>query len=354
MKDGNVLAALSKAEMSVQKEMKVPAGYIPMELSTNGLVGAPKKFHIRNFTTRTILDLAILNEAELPFKMVGILDALIYEEDVSVAEFHEREVVELIMRMYHEFFSPTLELPYPILQEDIDWLHKNKPEGEAKKLEEDLTSGRWKPRITVDLSNVEMYDLDPNFSPYLTVSKKDFKAVFGFPRFGDALVVKQWSEEVFGEKEKQFAQVGQLMKLRNQMLSDYKVGKAVNLDKIPVISTKQEDEYNEFYAMKAAVLIDVIRGLYLRELDGQDVSGFSLTDRAKMIEQDARFDIKLAKKIDSFYNDLRFGINQDYSCESPISNAITTRRLSFRLMDIFQAIQLYEDDEFDIVVGKDH
>lgn len=351
--DGNMLAALAKAERVTKAEVQVPPGYIAIELSTKGKVGAPPRFHVKNFNTKTILNLAIADERELPFKIVPVLNELIFEEGVSVADFHEKEIIETLVRIYHIFFSPTVEVIYPVRDDDIEHLKATLPEGEYLERKQALETGSWSPRIVVDISSLETEELSDDFTPNAHVRKKDgsFEAEFGFPRFGDALAIKRWSDDIFGEEEAKLSHIQTAMEIKNEMIRDFKKGRTASLVGLPDISKSDEQRYREFYEQKAEALVNAVRAASLLSLDGADVSTLSLSEKAKLIHEDGRFDIRVAQKIDKHFESLRFGLKSNVPCVSPVSGKSVERRVSFRLVDILQAIHLYEDDEYDIIIG---
>jgi len=98
---------LQKAAVAIEtletSTKDIPVGYLRMELSTQGKMGAPKVFHVRNFDTREIVELSITADSELPIKLGNILDKLIFEEGVSIHDFHENEVVELLVKLFAIF-----------------------------------------------------------------------------------------------------------------------------------------------------------------------------------------------------------------------------------------------------------
>ena len=105
---------LQKAAVAIEtletSTKDIPVGYLRMELSTQGKMGAPKVFHVRNFDTREIVELSITADSELPIKLGNILDKLIFEEGVSIHDFHENEVVELLVKLFAIFYYQNIEL----------------------------------------------------------------------------------------------------------------------------------------------------------------------------------------------------------------------------------------------------
>jgi len=347
----NLLASIAKTE----QQPAIPAGYLPIQLSTRGKLGAPSSFHVRNFNTRDMMTLALTDEDALPEKIIDLLDELIYE-DVDVKRFHENEIIETIIRLYAAFFSPVLsDIDFPIEEEDYEDLQRIYPDDSASKIEA-LKNGTWKPKTSIDiLRDVNTYDIDDNFNPIATVSyrKTGFSVAFGLPRYGDILTVKKWLADNYGEKEKRFASVKKLAELRDQMIEKYEQGSAIDLNRLPNVDPEVEASYNSLQIEKTGALVDIIRALHLVGFDGKDVSNLSLAERAKLV-QDPRVDVSVARKLDNYFETLQFGIKPEVAMLNPITNEMCVRRFSFRLADILQAIQLSETDEYDVILGNEY
>lgn len=338
------LAATEKAEV-------IPAGYIPVVLSTKGKVGAPTLFHIRNFKTKDIMSLALTEEEALPERLIILLQDLIYEKDVDVKKFHENEIIETMLLLYHSFYSDIIEVPFPLQEEDYEYLkNKYSPAVAAEKIE-DLKSGKWKPQVSISISrDVNTYDLESTFSPVAIVKSKQTGFTLGFrlPHYGDALLVKKWLRETFGDAEKKFQRTAKILEIQEKIAQDAQSGKEVNWDNIPHLSEQEEEEYTNFQIQRASVIVDVIRALHLHIYDGEDVSNKSLSERYAMI-QDPRIDERVARKLDNHFEDMKFGVMPEVQMVNPITEEVCKREYSFRLIDILQAASLSTDDEYEFV-----
>ena len=328
----------------------IPAGYVEITLSTKGRVGAPAKFHARNFNTRDIMELALTEEDDLPGRVVELLEGLIYE-DVDVGSFHEAEVVETLVILYKAFFKPMLsDVEFPWDETDLQALRERNPAAAEDKIKA-LEKGLWKPTTDIDLAtSVETYDIAEDFNPVARIQHKSsgFSCSFGLPKYGDVLVLKRWLKDNFEDQEKAFAKVVQLLKIREAMLERFEAGEDVDLSRLPVIDEEQETAYQNLQVRKTAALVDVIRGLHLRSFDGKDVHELPLSERIRLV-QDPRIDVKVAKKLDNYFGQLEFGIKPEVLMKNPITGEFCSRRFSFRLIEILQAIQVHSTDEYDLV-----
>ena len=350
----NPLETLVKIEEESKKTL-VPAGYIPVELSTKGLVGAPKIFHIRNFTTKDIMDLAITPEDDLPTRIVYMLNSMIFEDDVDVSDFHENEVVETIIELYKTFYSPMLpDVAFPIEDSDYEWLRAHNTEQEYLNKKQSLENGSWVPRFDIDLQKLNKFKIDPSsFSSKATVknNKTGFSITFGLPKFGDSIIIKKWLEEEYGAKERTFAHTKRMVELRDSIIDEFKAGVAVDLTKLPYVDPEKEKEWFELQREKSLLLMDVIRALHLQKIDGQDVSELPIKERIELL-QDPRIDIALTKKLDNYFDSLKFGINNNLEIVNPITKEMCVRKYPFRFLDILQAVQVSEADGYDIVFDE--
>lgn len=323
------------------EKLTIPNGYIPIELSTHGMLGVPKVVHCRNFSTADILDLSLFNESMLPERVVGVLNSIILEK-TNVADWPDRCIVEILIKLYVNFFTPLLpQTPFPWNSEDIKWLEDNGREEEAR----DLEKGKWVPRIDFNLTNVKINDLDTEVKSFITISKKNsnLHAKFmSYPKYGDVIAVRKATEAKFAESDRSFEKIKQDVAIRERFLSE---GRSIS-----ALDTVNDQEYTKWriYETKKAIYVaKASQALYLVEYNGVDLSGASIDEKIKFIDH-PEFDVKLAQKINKQFEQLDFGIDPKVEVLNPITGKRCLRSFTFRLMDILQAIQLSESDEYDI------
>lgn len=346
------MARVANVAETTKVEQEVPSGYISMELSTMGLVGAPKRFHVRNFDTADLMNLALSEDEDLPEKVATMLDNLILEKDVSILDFHEKEVIELLVRLYQAFYSNTLkEIDFPWNEEDLAFL-KQQAGGETVEYQTrlaDLKQGREKPKTDIDLSIVETYDLDPNtFKTNISITDaKGFKVGFSFPRYGDVVVLRNFIQQEFRDRDKQFANLKEVLKFREDAKKRVRDGEDIPFNRIPNIPEFERNRYKDYETEKAVFTVIAIKALHLVTFDGADVSQMPLKDRMALA-RDPRLDYKLSKKMDDFYKGMKIGLKEKVAMRNPLKGVVELRDYSFRLVDILQAIKLYESDEYTI------
>lgn len=352
--------SLSKvgAEESRFKE-EIPNGYISMELSTNGLLGAPARFHTRNFDTSDLMNLALSEDEELPEKVAKMLDNLILEKDVTVMDFHEKEVIEYLVRLYQAYYSNTLkEIDFPWNEDDLKILAERLGPGssEYETQAADLRYGRWKPKADVDLSVVETYDIDPDTfkkEVYITDRKSGLQVGFSYPRYGDVIVLRNFILKEFRERDKQFNAIKETVKFRRDAEERMRRGEEIAYSRLPRVPETELEKYREYETEKSLIGVVAIKALHLIYFDGEDVRDVPLGERMRLA-QDPRVDYKMMKKVNDYFENLEIGIKPEVPMINPFNQKLEDRRYSFRLVDLLQAIKLYEPDEYDIDFEPPH
>jgi len=353
-----VVTDLSKSvkEVETKRSIEIPPGYAEIRLSTQGKVGAPEVFHIRNLSTQDALDLSLSSDEDLPFRLVDVIDGLIFEGDVSVADFHENEVIETLVRLYTIFYKSVIEdVEFPLEEEDYKWLEENYTPEEYKKKKAQLDNKVWVPRTEIEVSQVNTYDIDEKFKKVATIKsrKDDFSATFSLPKYGDVLIVRDWSNETFRKDEARFTDAIKLLKIRDDMISRYQSGDNIDLSRLPNVDPQVEKDWAEFQRKKAFAMIDMIRALHLVNLNGVDVSQASISERVELIRNEPRLDVSAARRLDDHFSKMKFGLKPKVTMRNPLTDQIVERRFSFRLLHIFQAIQSSGTDSYDIFSGDE-
>ena len=113
-----ILSSIGEAEREVKTAMNVPAGYVEVRLSTKGRVGAPAVVHVRNFKISDIIALSMSDRTNIPIRLINILNEAILE-DTDVANWHEKEIEELMVYIFLQFYSGVLkDIQFPVNDED--------------------------------------------------------------------------------------------------------------------------------------------------------------------------------------------------------------------------------------------
>ena len=326
----------------IQTEKQViPLGYLPIEMSTNGLLGVPKVVHCRNFSTSDLVDISMFNDAILPERIITVLNSMIFEK-TDVANWPDKCIIELLVKLYVNFFTPILnQVVFPWNQEDLDWLEAHEKIDEK----DSLMDGKWVPRIDLDLTSVGIKMLSENVKSYVTFKKKEtgFSAKFiSYPRYGDVLSVRKALEAKFEESDRKFAKIKQMFEIQEKFLQE---GRDISM--FEPIDQAEYMKWQTYEAKKAIYAAKASQALYLVEYRGEDLSNATIDEKIAYVEK-PEFDVKLATKINKQFQKLEFGINPLVTVKNPITGERCQRYFTFRLMDILQAIRTSESDEYDI------
>ncbi len=321
--------ALEEKEL-LKTEALAPAGYVPMELSSNGAFGVPKKIFIKNFSTEDTLNLSMATEELLPEYLIPILNKNIWNPDnkINVADWTEKQIVELMVRLYASFYGTTINnINFPMSVDDIKYLEENKKTLMLEQLEKG-----WEPKIDINLMNIEFLDMDKNcIKDVIRITKKDkFSVVFGIPKFGDYVVLKKIINDQFYKTDKKFEQ------LQKQIKSNPE-------------SVEFDDVYKmeKYYLDKTLFITSLTKSYYLKEIDGNNVDDMNYKDKMNLAK-DARLDGLIFKKYEKELMNLKYGINPEIEVMNPLTGKLCTRRFVFRPFNILQIILLSEFDEYDV------
>ena len=337
---------LEKLNVSQKKEeMTVPLSYLPFQLSTGGKLGVPETIYCRNFNTEDILTLSMLANSIMPERMVSVLNSIMYEQ-VNVAEWPDQCIIELLVRIYTNFFTPILpQVAFPWDNTDVEWLTAK---GDLKKVEA-LKSKMWVPRVDIDLRTLNIKQVEDKVTNTLSISKKDkegnvtFSMKFlSYPRYGDTLILRKFTQERFGEVEKKYASIELLFDTYTKYFEEEK-----DTSSLPTLDTDLYFEWQEFLLTKNVFVSSATLALYLLEVNGQDVANLPIDEKIAILK-DPNFDINFSKKLDKYFGMMEFGIDPNVVLVNPITGETTTRRFLFRLNDILQAIQSYDPDGYDV------
>ena len=267
-RNGNViLSSLMEADKEVKTVASVPEGYIEVRLSTQGKVGAPAVVHVRNFKVSEIISLSLSNNADLPIRLIDILNDMIYE-DTDVFNWHEKEIEELMVYIFLSFYKPVLnDIPFPFTEEDFKKMEEE-PEGKSKVA--DIKEGRWVPKTTIDIAScVDTYDLKDNFNPRITITNKKtgFYVTFDYIKYGDQLVIKRWMDSYFAEDEKRFERIKKQIEI-NRGINNQLLDNPSKVDNLIPIDKEEEEQFRDYLVKRAQVITDVSNIVSIVDFNG--------------------------------------------------------------------------------------
>lgn len=375
MTNPNVVAGvnlddITKAEKSMENIRKVPAGYAEVRLSTLGKVGAPEVFYVRNFLPEDLMALGLADETSTPIKLIDILDSMIWnepgtpeEEKISVKNFHEKEVVELLLYILEVYYSPVFpDQTWDLTEDDYEFLAEKYGKGseEYTKRIRAIEEGEWKPKFDLDISkDLDYYEIgdDPDFgteaeAETVLPNGEHFTASFSLPKFGDFIQLKFFIEEIFAKEDRKFQRIGEIIKFRRDAKKKMEEeGKYIDLSRIPYVPENEEREFDEYENRKSVFAITATKALYLQSFNGKDLSKMSLKEKLKYA-QDPRLDYGLFNQVQEAFDNLKFGYKEEVTVLDPIQEKVVTRKYNFQIIDLLQAIQDRRNSKTNVVIKR--
>lgn len=348
-----ILSSIGEAEREVKTAMNVPAGYVEVRLSTKGRVGAPAVVHVRNFKISDIIALSMSDRVNTPIRLINILNEAILE-DTDVAYWHEREIEELMVYIFLNFYSGVLkDVQFPVNDDDREFIRKQ-PDG-AKKLE-DLDKGLWVPRTDINIAKaVDTYDIPDDYTPRISITNKKtgMNVVFDFIKYGDQIVIKDWLDSYFAEDEARFSRVRKQIDFNNNLSRQF-LEDPSNVDKYIEIDRDEENAYMDYLVRRTQAITDVAHIVSIVEIDGEDISGLSVGEKYEKLCNDARIDYNLIAHLSKRQAKVPIGIKPEVEMFNPITEEVVKRPFSFRIPIILQALQLSgSDDDDDCFIDED-
>lgn len=338
-----IVEQLGESVKEQDSSYKIPAGYITINLSTKGKLGAPATIHVRNLKVRDVISLSTTDNTNLPSRLITVLNDIIYE-DVDVANWHEKEVEELMVYIYANFYSRKLnDLPYTVTAEDKEFLRNQGETG--VEIVKDIEDGKFKPTFSVDLINdLDTYDLDDNFISDIKITNKNtgFHVTFSYVKYGDRLAIKRWLDKKYANEEKRFAKIKSQIEFNNELILQ-----KGNLDNLIVLDTAESESYKEYINRYLQDSAEIARIISIVDYNGQDVSKMSLEEKYNLIGDDPQIDYGMISKLTKRQNKNLFGIKPEVRIINPITHQTELRRFSFRIPTLVQALQVPGFDRYD-------
>jgi hypothetical protein len=337
---------------TIEKNDKIPNGYITVELSSHGMLGAPAQFHMRNFLTEDLMGLALADDEDLPFKVASMLQDLIYEpvEECDIRDFHEKEVIEMLLILYRTCYQTKLtDQDWTLTDKDKEFIAMQcggKDSDEYNKRMRALDDKSWAPKFDIDLNAIKFYELNDSFKSDAKVKKANgFTCTYTFPRYGDVIMLRKFLLETpeFKEGEKQFAAIRDNVKFRQDAEERWRNGEKIPLDRIPKIPEAEMKKFHEYENKKALFATRAVRALHLKEIEGRNILDLPLTERMELADN-PELDHTTFAQVSKAYESMKVGPVEKVSAIDPITHEVVDVDYSFRLFNILQAIRDNKSD----------
>lgn len=308
--------AATKAAAEEVKSASPPIGYIPVRFASEGKLSSPEVLHFRNYHMEEAAELARVRDDQFDRAMVKILNRLVWE-DFDCRNLHEEEVVEVMLSLYANFWSPQMEgFPY-MLDPDL-------PEGDRY---EAANRGRAK----LNLTELDSVSLPEKFKePIVVKTKEGAEYHFNLLRIGDRLDVQDSVDEEYRKREEPYKRV------RLQLL---------NNPRMKAEDVKNPQEFIDYLALLEEK--DITYRSYLRyaQLCGYRSNGeyTDLNSLAEKKEIGAQIDLTIWASFIKAQENLDFGIQRDIEFYSQELGETITRRFYFRGADFVPNMDVEND-----------
>jgi len=352
MADENTIdqkSILQLVEETAAIETNVPAGYQRIVMSTMGKYGAPQVLHIRNFSVEEALELGSIAQDEIPIKITSLLQRLIYEEDVDIRTFYEQEVSELCIHFYQAFYSHQLkDIKYTPDEEDKKWvlenIYKNQNGADYQNWLRGVENGQIPLNYDIDLNRVRYFKIPDNPKKFIRYKRGNFECKFQYPRFGDTALLQKAIQEKFRTEDRQIGPLYDIFKKKRDAEQRRLRGENVAVENLPDLNPDDVQVVRKYELDKTSYTIQQMKGLYLVEFNGEDISGRPLSERVE-IAKDPRIDFSMYQTVQECFNKLEIGPYSKITIANPINGLPKEIDHPFRSLELLAAIKDYRPDD---------
>lgn len=339
---------LKQIEDVAEIERKVDPGYVRIVMSTQGKYGAPRVLHIRNFDITEALELGSIAQEELPIKVTDLLQRIIWEKDVDIQTFYEPEVAELCIHFYTAFYSNKLkDLKYTPDEDDKEWIKQNiyngKESAEYLNWVRGVETGKIPLQYEIDLNQVRYYKIPETPTSQIKYKNGDFECRFQYPRFGDTALLQKAIKEKFRVEDRQFGPLYETYKRKQDAEQRLRRGENVAIEQIPFLDQEDVQAVRAYELRKTSYIITQMKGLYLVNFNGEDISDKPLSERVE-IAKDPRIDFSLYQSVQDAFNKLQIGPVPKVTITNPVNGLPRELDHPFRTLDLLAAIKDYRSD----------
>lgn len=313
----------NKAKTTVSGD-SVPPEYMAVQLSSVGKLDAPAEVHVRDYNGKDLMDLSLTPDEDILRGLVEVLNNLIWE-DTDARRLTEQELMEIMLNIYANFWSPTIQgYPFPYTEEEWNSIEPERRERIEKGLE----------KLEVDISIAEQIKTNPlpeDFKEPIVAKGKDHVVGFRLPRVNDYFTAEQYTDEKYRYEEQKHADTAR---------------KVAN-DRIHEVDPAAMREYREYIRHRNSDYIMAKQAQTIVSFDGETLE--TLEDRLAAYPH---IDLRLWKAFNSYIEDkLQFGVDPNVTMRSPIDGTTVTRRCQFRPVDFIPPIQSSDTGEYTIQFG---
>lgn len=361
----NTQAVIEEATAKAEAVKEIPAGYVNLLISTHGAYDCPASFHIRNYDINEAFELGSIAPEEMPVKICESLQKLIWEPEADVRNMLEGEVTEMVIKFYVSFYQRYIkDLDYAkyMTEADKKWVIDNVYGGHETQAYKDwllgVETGRVPLKFDIDLTKVRFHKIpsepqktvhyskpviDPN-----TFKETPFSCDFGLPKFGDAAIVQLAMEKEFANEDKRYATTYANYKHNQEVDRRLLNGEKVDSNSKFYIPDNELREVKKYELRKTKFTMDMMKGMYIKKIDGKDVSDLPLAERIKLVNEDHRIDYNCWQTVSSEFQNLAVGPINKIEINNPITGGKSEIDFTFRALDLLAHIKNFRSDNADV------
>lgn len=324
-----------------KKNEQPPNNYLPIKLSSLGKLSAPKKIHVRNYTGSDARELSLSDEDNILETLLRILRGMIWE-DVNPEDLHEKELEEIMMNIYVNFWSSSfVDYPYPYKQEELESLSTEK----RKRIENKDEI----PRITIPFSLINTETINEEFKEPINPKIKKKNNLIGsntvsfiLPRVGHVINAKVITQDKFSDQEEKFASLKRDIEYNSEV--DEKNSNAPRRK----VDNQQYDEYVKYLKNRVAYFNLLTQCQMLHSFNGKKLT--TIDDQLEAYQQvDLLYWSVFNDIIDKY---AKFGVQESIEVTSPLTGEKVLRRFQFRLLDYIPTLDQEDVSDYDVVFGE--
>lgn len=329
----SISKGLQEAKEDLENELKVKDhGYIKISnLCSEGKLSAPKTFHIRDVNIEDLLELSEEDEIAQQEAVIRVMENMI-KEGVDVSQFSEQEVIQTLLTVYANFHSTLMEYPYILDEEEENLIKATNP-----KIYEKYKEGVQKYTVEVKIEDLEFKELPKEFKePIRLTDKSGFEIAFRLPRMGDIITIQKYIKKKYSKQENELAV------LSDRLQEEQSSGK-----RDVSISLEMRETYQEYLKTKGKDYVKSLLALLLISIGKKKLN--TIEEKVNAIP---KIPVSLWQDFnDILGNQLDYGVQEEVKVTSPITGKSTTRRYSFRPMEVLSNFTKKKPNETTISFG---
>lgn len=291
-----------------------PDRYIPISFCTQGKLSAPEKLHFRNYTLEEAAELSAMREENYLEKLITILNRMVWE-DFDCVNLHTEELKEVMLNLRFNFWGKTLEnMPFTIDEEaDEETRYSKANVGYA----------------SLSLAQIaqKVRNIDDKFREPIRIKTREGATYrFRLPRAVDELMSHKYVDEMYREREKEYANI----KLRLKASESVDIEKIKDADRVMEYMDLIEKKENDFFKVRA-----------VQRLIGDGEKDYSSI--AEKLEAARDIDLTVWNDLYQVDKKLEFGVDPEVTFYDENTQKEITRRFQFRPVVFVPDLELFND-----------